>query len=144
MLHITEFRGPYFFLSNFYETPVKYEGLTYPSSEAAFQAAKCLDPKARKIFQTMTPKQAKQFGRRVSLRPDWEEIKLQVMAEILKNKFENKILRTQLLATDTANLVEGNYWHDTFWGVDLTTGKGQNHLGKLLMNLRKNLKEQYT
>ena len=144
MLHITEFRGPYFFLSNFYETPVKYESLTYPSSEAAFQAAKCLDPKARKIFQTMTPKQAKQFGRHVSLRPDWEQVKLQVMSEILKNKFENKTLRTQLLATDTANLVEGNYWHDTFWGVDLTTGKGQNHLGKLLMNLRKNLKEQYT
>ena len=144
MTQISEFRGPYFFLSNFYETPVKYDGLTYPSSEAAFQAAKCLDPKARKIFQTMTPKQAKQFGRRVSLRPDWEEVKLQVMADILKNKFENKELRAKLLATENANLVEGNYWHDTFWGVDLATGKGQNHLGKLLMALRTNLKEQHT
>ena len=144
MTQISEFRGPYFFLSNFYETPVKYDGLTYPYSEAAFQAAKCLDPKARKIFQTMTPKQAKQFGRRVSLRPDWEEVKLQVMADILKNKFENKELRAKLLATETANLVEGNYWHDTFWGVDLATGKGQNHLGKLLMALRTNLKEQHT
>ena len=144
MTQISEFRGPHFFLSNFYETPVKYDGLIYPSSEAAFQAAKCLDPKARKIFQTMTPKQAKQFGRRVSLRPDWEEVKLQVMADILKNKFENKELRAKLLATETANLVEGNYWHDTFWGVDLATGKGQNHLGKLLMALRTNLKEQHT
>ena len=144
MTPITEFRGPYFFLSNFYETPVKYDGLTYPSSEAAFQAAKCLDPKARKIFQTMTPKQAKQFGKRVSLRPDWEEVKLQVMADILKNKFENKELRAKLLATESANLVEGNYWHDTFWGVDLATGKGQNHLGELLMALRTNLKEQHT
>ena len=144
MTQISEFRGPYFFLSNFYETPVKYDSLTYPSSETAFQAAKCLDPKARKIFQTMTPKQAKQFGRHVSLRPDWEEVKLQVMADILKNKFENKELRAKLLATESANLVEGNYWHDTFWGVDLATGKGQNHLGKLLMALRTNLKEQHT
>ena len=138
---ITEFRGEYAFLSNFYETSVKYEGLTYPSSEAAFQAAKCADLKAHKAFQTMTPLQAKRFGRKVLLRPDWEQVKLQVMADILKSKFCNKTLQNKLLATGSATLIEGNHWNDTFWGVDLATGKGENHLGQLLMSLRESLKK---
>lgn len=138
---ITEFRGEYAFLSNFYETSVKYEGLTYPSSEAAFQAAKCADPKARKAFQTMTPLQAKRFGRKVLLRPDWEQVKLQVMTDILKSKFSNKTLQNKLLATRSATIVEGNHWNDTFWGVDLATGKGENHLGQLLMELRESLRK---
>ena len=140
MQQITEFRGEYAFLSNFYEVPVKYEGITYPSSEAAFQAAKCADVKARKAFQTMTPLQAKRFGKKVLLRSDWEQVKLQVMADVLKSKFSNKTLQNKLLATGTATLIEGNHWNDTFWGVSLETGKGQNHLGQLLMHLRNELK----
>ena len=78
---INKFRGVNRFLSNFYETSVEWEGLIYPSSEAAFQAAKTLDQEDRKRFQTMTPVEAKREGYRITLRDDWEDIKLHVMYE---------------------------------------------------------------
>lgn len=134
---IREFEWEYFFLNNFYITPVQYENLIYPSAEAAFQAAKCIDENSRKIFQTMSPEEAKKHGRQVQLRPDREQIKLQVMYDILKSKFSEKILKKKLIATDSAILIEGNHVNDRFWGVNLETGEGENNLGKLLMKLRK-------
>ena len=136
---IREFEWEYFFLNNFYEIPIEYEGMTYWSVEAAFQAAKCIDMNARKIFQTMTPVQAKTHGRQVSLRSDWEDVKLQVMTDILKSKFNNKILREKLISTGSAVLIEGNNVNDRFRGVDLKSGEGENHVGKILMKLREEM-----
>ena len=68
---IRSFRGDYRFLSNFYQCPFEYEGLTYPNSEAAFQAAKAVDPAERvKYTQIKNPIRAKQMGKREVLRPD--------------------------------------------------------------------------
>ena len=136
---IREFEWEYFFLNNFYETPVEYEGMTYWSAEAAFQAAKCFDPSARKSFQTMTPEQAKIHGRQVFLRSDWEDVKVQVMYDVLKNKFSSETIRNKLMSTGSAILIEGNNVNDRFRGVDLETGEGENHVGKILMNLREKL-----
>ena len=63
------------------------------------------------------------------------------MKELLRRKFSIPYLRDLLLNTENATLIEGNTWNDTFWGIDLKTGKGQNHLGKLLMEIREELKE---
>lgn len=137
---ITSFKGPYAFLSNFYSAPVVYENMLFNNSEAAFQAAKCADPRNRIQFQTLSPGGAKRLGRRVRLRPDWEQIKCGVMYAVVLDKFtRNPDLKAKLLATGDAELIEGTTWHDTFWGVDERTGTGKNNLGKILMRVRAEL-----
>ena len=131
---INEFRGKYYFLSNFYEASVTWDGITYKNNEAAFQAQKC--PSRAHEFSSLSPNIAKSLGRRVLLRSDWEQIKEQVMYEICVAKFtQNPDLMSQLLQTE-GTIEEGNYWHDTTWGVDLKTGQGHNKLGKILMRIR--------
>lgn len=133
---INHFREEYYFLSNMYPTHVQFEGLTYPCAESAFQAAKCLLMEERQAFTNMNGYEAKKAGRRVVLRGDWESVKLDIMKTILMNKFSKPYLREKLLQTQDAELIEGNTWNDTFWGVDIRSGKGLNHLGKLLMQVR--------
>lgn len=141
MCTINQFRDEYDFLSNFYEAPVTWEELTYPHAEAAFQAAKVLTLEERLPFTGLSPTQAKHRGRRVALRPDWEEVKTQVMEEVVRAKFtQNPDLAARLIATGDAELVEGNTWNDTCWGVSLRTGRGQNRLGRILMQVRSELK----
>jgi hypothetical protein len=132
---ILTFKGEYSFLSNFYTTPVSYGGLTYPSSEAAYQAAKCANPAEKIAFTRMGPVEAKQAGRTVALRSDWEEVKVVIMAEVVHAKFEQSArLQEKLLATGDRPLIEGNWWGDTFWGV--CRGRGTNWLGVILMRER--------
>lgn len=140
MDRINGFRGEYSFLSNFYETPVSYLGVTYRNSEAAFQAQKEADPAARAEWAGLGPAEAKRKGRRVTLRPDWDSVKDGVMEDVVRAKFlGSPDLAGKLLATGTAELVEENTWHDTYWGVDAATGKGRNQLGKTLMKIRTEL-----
>jgi len=134
---IDQFRGEYAFLSNFWEAPVSYQGLTYGSNEAAFQAQKCILPEEKIAFTHLRPSDAKKAGRRVQLRPDWEAVKLEIMEELVRAKFaQNEELRLLLLATGDQELLEGNTWNDTFWGVHLKNHRGENHLGKILMKIR--------
>lgn len=135
---IREFIDAYAFLSNFYHSPVKYRNLIYLNAEAAFQAQKESCEKNKKQYTRMNPAQAKLVGRNCNLREDWEEIKEQTMYEIVKAKFtQNKALARLLLATGDAYLEEGNWWHDTTWGV--CNGVGENKLGKILMRVREEL-----
>lgn len=138
MSKIESFAGEFRFLSNFFPSEIEVDGKSYSTVEHAFQALKTENPTEREIVRTArTPGQAKKLGRRVTLRADWESVKVSVMKSLLLKKFSNKVLRAELLATGDSELVEGNYWNDTFWGV--CRGKGQNWLGKLLMEVRKNL-----
>ncbi len=138
---ISGFRDEYRFLSNFYEAEVTYGGLTYGSSEAAFQAQKCVDEAEKKQFTEFGPGKSKGVGRNVKLRPDWEEVKTGIMEEIVRAKFtQHAELAALLLATGKKILVEGNRWGDTFWGVDTRTGQGENRLGRILMNVRDELR----
>jgi ribA/ribD-fused uncharacterized protein len=124
--------------------PITYEGTDYPSVEHAFQAAKCRYAEDKRQFYMTSPRmltapEAKKVGGKVDLRRDWEEVKLQVMLDLLRAKFtQNRTLRQLLLSTRDATLVEGNWWGDTFWGV--CNGRGENHLGKLLMQVRDELR----
>lgn len=135
---ITHFRGKYKFLSNMYLAKTSFESKYYPSVENAFQAAKVLDDSTRRIFRVCSSQEAKKEGKRVPLRTDWEDIKLDVMYSCLKSKFEDPTLRQQLLDTGDAELIETNNWGDTFWGI--CKGEGSNHLGKLLMQLREEIR----
>lgn len=136
---IKSFRGDYYFLSNFYPAPVIYEGITYQNSEAAFQAAKCANPANRVQFSYLNPSDAKKLGRRVQLRKDWEDMKVEVMWNVVHCKFEqNADIRARLLDTGDAYLEEGNNWNDRLWGT--VNGQGANILGKILMEVRKELR----
>ncbi len=137
---IDSFRGKYYFLSNFYPAKVTYEGFTYKNNEAAFQAQKVLSIDGKSAFTELSPADAKKKGRRVRLRPDWEQVKDGIMEEIVRAKFtQNPDLKQQLLLTGNAELIEGNTWNDCYWGVDARSGIGQNHLGKILMKVREEL-----
>lgn len=133
------FRGNYAFLSNFAKVPVLYQGKVYPTVEHAFQAAKTLDEKERELIRSCkTPTEAKRIGRKVHLRSDWEGIKLSVMEELIRIKFQNPEFKEKLLKTGNTELVEDNTWNDTFWGV--CNGIGKNYLGKILMKIREEIR----
>ena len=136
MSKIESFSGEYKFLSNFYQCVVSLDGDTYPSVEHAYQAAKTLDPEERRVIRT-TPQSnlAKKLGQYIAIRPDWEDVKLWIMSDLVWQKFSNnKELKDKLLATDSVELIEGNWWNDTYWGI--CKGVGQNNLGKILMAVR--------
>lgn len=135
MTTIESFFGRYRFLSNFYPCGMDVAGVRYPTLEHAFQAEKTTNMTEREIIRNAkTPGQAKALGRRVTLRENWNEIRVDVMRELLWIKFSDKVLRAELLDTGDAELVEGNTWGDVFWGV--CKGRGENMLGKLLMEIR--------
>ena len=135
---ISSFTGQHDFLSNFYPYPIKYNGLLYASTEAAYQAQKTLDEGERKRFTGLNAKDSKRMGKKVKLRNDWESVKVQVMEDVLREKFKIGHLKEKLLATGTEELVEGNTWGDKYWGV--CGGVGKNMLGKLLMKIRAEMK----
>ncbi|MFD7629330.1 GTP cyclohydrolase II [Streptomyces sp. NPDC059851] len=132
---IDRFAGPWEFLSNYSAATVRLDGLAYPTVEHAYQAAKTLDPAIReRIAREPDPDEAKRLGRRHADREDWEEAKVAVMRSLVGQKFQEPALRERLLATGTAELVEGNDWGDEFWGV--CAGHGQNTMGLILMAVR--------
>ena len=133
---IDSFSGEFRFLSNFYPALVYYNAVMYPTVEHAYQAAKYLDAERRMFVRAAeTPREAKRRGRLFAIRNDWEAVKVNVMHGLLLRKFAIEPLRSSLLQTGSAELVEGNTWGDQFWGV--CNGRGSNQLGKLLMAVRK-------
>ncbi len=141
---ITEFRDEYAFLSNFYPWAFNFRGIWMTTAEHAFQAWKAESIEERLyIASAHTPGKAKYRGRNVKLRSDWERVKIPLMFEILHAKFLPLDRRAMLLSTGDVDLVEGNYWHDQFWGNCLCqncTTPGRNYLGRLLKLLRQELK----
>ena len=124
MPKITKFSGDYSFLSNFHHSQVEFEGDIYPTVEHAFQAAKATDPVVRMVVKSArTPGEAKKIGRKVILRPDWEDMKVETMLNLLRSKFSDSTLSRKLLDTGNSELIEGNPWGDRFWGVS-GGGKG--------------------
>lgn len=132
------FDGQYRFLSNFSKDRAQYDGVWYPTSENAYQAAKCADPFDRQQFLNITPGQAKRLGQEVTLRKDWEELKIGIMHQILTSKFSEESVGDLLLNTGDAELHELNTWDDRFWGIIEVGGMyyGLDHLGKVLMQVR--------
>lgn len=145
---IDKFDDEYAFLSNFYPSKILYNGHKLwfaPTIEHAFQASKTIDAEEEyDIIMAYTPGQAKKLGRHCHIRQDWEEIKDDVMYKLLKKKFSIPELRNKLLATGDVMLIEGNWWHDNYWGscaCKKCNNNGKNKLGELLMQIRKELQK---
>lgn len=117
-------------------------GQVYANSEAAFQAQKTFSAKEQQqftIFRMHNPAEAKKRGRTLTLRPDWDVVKVRLMYEICMCKFlQNPELRQALLETGDCILVEENTWGDSFWGT--VNGHGENQLGQILMDVRAKLR----
>jgi ribA/ribD-fused uncharacterized protein len=137
---IDSFTGKYFFLSNFFYSPITYLGLVFSTGEHLFQWFKTFDDtEAEKIRLASTPRMAKALGRRCTLRDDWEEKKFIVMDTTIQLKFHhNSGLAKALDNTGDALLIEGNTWGDRIWGMVKRNGEwvGENNLGKILMQQR--------
>jgi hypothetical protein len=140
---IGHFIGEWEFLSNFYSSEIDYEGRKYPTVEHAFQAAKTLNETTRALIASAeTPRKAKRMGREVELREDWDFIRQRIMLSLLFKKFvKNSELKEKLLSTGEAYLIEGNTWHDNYWGscdCDKCSWNEPQHniLGILLMAVR--------
>jgi hypothetical protein len=134
------FFGEYRFLSNFHPCEITddYE-LIYPSTENAYQAAKHNAVDVRKLFVNISPGGAKKLSKKIKPVENWDNIKLMVMKKLNKQKFtKHEELKNKLLATGDKILVEGNWWNDIFYGV--CNGVGENNLGKILMEIRNEVK----
>lgn len=139
------------FLCNFWRSAMRTttpEGrtLVVVSLESAFQAHKVLDEGEFVDIALLDPGRAKAAGNATpNLRPDWDEVKFGIMEELIAAKFmKGSTLAAALLRTGDDELVEGTTWHDTIWGVCICEeheGKGDNHLGRLLMERRSQLRE---
>ena len=134
---IQELTGEYRFLSNFWSCFIRYNGILYPSVENAYQATKCANPNDKVRFVNIKASQAKQLGKVIEMRYDWDRVKLDIMLELVRLKFRDTQLKLLLLRTGDEEIQEGNWWGDTFWGT--VNGKGENHLGKILMRVRSEL-----
>lgn len=136
---IDKFFGEYRFLSNFYDSPFYYDGHLWKTVEHAYQAFKSKDSQVRAdICKLKTAAEAKRAGKSLTIREDWEDAKLGYMKIFVRLKFMcNPDLKDMLLKTNFRQLIEGNTWGDTYWGV--CKGVGENRLGRILMNVRDKL-----
>lgn len=137
---IDKFDGPYSFLSNFFNSNFSLELTLWPTVEHWYQAHKSKSFTIQEMIRHQrSPYLAKKYGKKIELRHDWEEVKLDIMYQGVKAKFDqNYTLRQMLVGTKNFELIEGNTWGDTFWGV--CNGVGENHLGKILMRIREEYK----
>ena len=143
---IEQFQGEYRWLSNFVPVKIVLNGLEFPSVEHAYVSEKYVvdDPRSLdwKRFCTdpnNTSAHVKKKGQSISIRSDWDDVKVDIMKECIKQKFSQEPYRTKLLETGDQYIQEGNMWYDKFWGVCLRTNTGENTLGKLIMEFRDKL-----
>mgnify|MGYP002128319120 CR=1 FL=1 len=132
------FSGDFRWLSNFWPVEVEMDWEVYPSVEHAYQAAKTNDHALRTHFRSLTAggvKRAAPSGK--LLRPDWNLVRVQIMDDLLRQKFSKEPFVSKLLSTGCCYIEETNHWKDTFWGV--CDGRGENILGKLIMVIRADL-----
>jgi hypothetical protein len=139
------FAEEYAFLSNFHVSPFKWGGYIWPTVEHAYQAEKTINSFEQQLIrEAKHPGEAKKIGRKVVLRENWDALKVPAMTEFVWQKFkQNDDLREQLLNTENAKLVEGNHWHDNFWGDCYCNNclkiEGKNILGLILMKVREEM-----
>jgi hypothetical protein len=136
---ILEFKNEYAFLSNFYYSPFIINDINYLTNEHFYQANKTVNKdEFQYVLDSDTPAIAKRRGKEINIDPNWDNIKNRVMYIGVYNKFtQNNKLKYMLINTENAELIEGNYWNDRYWGICLKTNEGENHLGKILMSVRR-------
>lgn len=146
---IGPFKGDYRWLSNFWDAPISFNKIAYPTNEHMYQTHKTENlQEMLAILEAPTAGEAKRLGKELTIRSDWDDHKRMVMlnANILKFT-QHAELAFKLLDTGDEELVEFNHWHDNYWGVcqceDCKDIEGSNHLGKILMSVREHIRFIY-
>lgn len=141
---IKGFFNEFRWLSNFAPVTITYEGITYPSTENAYQAAKYKENETKQHIASLSASKAKTFSRKNIPTDVWsDDRRLKVMEDLSRLKFSKQEFKQKLVATGDKEIVEENYWHDNFFGsctCAKCNNKGQNKLGKILMQLREEFK----
>lgn len=137
------FKNEHKWLSNFEPCEIELHGNIYQSVESAYQSEKSNNENWKRFCLNNSSRDVKIASKKIKIRKNWNDVKLRIMENLLKQKFSKEPFKTLLLETGDENIVEGVYWNDLFWGVDLTRSPniGENHLGRLIMKIRDNLKE---
>ncbi len=142
---INRFKDEYRWLSNFAPARVQFEEFDYRSVEHAYVASKTLLVGIRHEVKSLeTAAEAKKFGKSIPLRPDWEKVRVGIMTDLVRQKFNIPEYTELLLATGNQDIVEGNVWHDNFWGSCICNScgdKGKNTLGKIILKIRAELQQ---
>ena len=137
----------YGFMSNFTAYPIIVDGLEYRTTEHYFQSKKFVEAKDQEYVRTecVTPLEAKMAGacREYPILPDWSTARLHIMLTALRAKFtQHHDIQEKLLGTGDAQLVEHSR-SDKFWGDGGgAPGAGQNMLGELLMQVRREIRQE--
>lgn len=139
---VAGFMGDYRWLSNFERCDIHYKGLNYKSVESAWQAQRAEDSKVKYIFTRLESREAKHLGSSLISSDEWEKHKYEYLKEILNYKFHLHQFKWKLIDTGEMKLINTNHWGDTVLGIDASTGKGENLLGKFIMEIRENLKNE--
>ena len=152
---IDKFEGRCRFLSNFYPCKIEHKGIKYPSVEHFYVAMKVTEMQLidgiyytaadfrEMISRISNPGDVKKIGSRVKIRRDWDDKKLEFMNWAVREKFKDETLAEMLISTGDQEIIEGNWWHDNFFGSCSCVkcgNKGQNNLGKLLMRVRDDIR----
>lgn len=152
---INKFEGRFRFLSNFYPCKIEHKGIKYPSVEHFYVAMKVTEMQLldgiyytaadfrEMISRISNPGDVKKIGSRVKIRRDWDDKKLEFMNWAVREKFKDETLAEMLISTGDQEIIEGNWWHDNFFGSCSCVkcgNKGQNNLGKLLMRVRDDIR----
>ena len=147
----------YRFLSNFHLCNILYKDIWYPSSEHCYMAQKTNDISQKMRLSCsggLKVNEAKHYGQSVELIPNWDNIRYDVMLDVVTHKFsQNEDIKQLLLDTGDKYLEETNWWRDKYWGCHIYPKQprdyslpadqyGQNNLGKILMIVRDRVKEQ--
>lgn len=127
--------GNVIWMRNDYASDISFGGITYPTLEHAFQAAKVFEDEVKEeIAEAEDVKEARRIGRNALLRSDWDISRNKVMELLIRLKFtQNKDLAIRLAKTGSLDLVMEGY--DSYWGTG-QDGNGENHLGKILEAVR--------
>jgi ribA/ribD-fused uncharacterized protein len=140
---IAKFKKEYAWLSNFAPVKIKLFEIIYPSVEHAYMSMKSNDLEWKKFCSDLknTASIVKRKSKEIKLKEDWNDIKVDIMRSCIEQKFSQEPYKTLLLNTKNEYIQEGNWWNDDFWGFDLKKNKGENILGKIIMDIRKKLYE---
>lgn len=131
-------------LSNMTYVNIYFEGILYPSTENFYQAMKYNDQSIRRLISKMTPYEAKRYSREhpITHAPmESASNRIRVMIYAQRQKYAIDEFQQKLLLTGDCHIEEGNWWGDKFWGTDIKTREGKNHLGRIIMGIREEIQD---
>ena len=128
--------------SNWWPAPIRIDGIVWPTTEHYYMSQKTKDPKLQlEIRRAPSAREAKRLGRKLTLRKGWDSMKFDVMLKACRAKFnQHEDLKQLLLSTGYRPIHEN--CSDPWWGGGPHFPEGKNLLGKVLVQVRKELRQE--